>query len=116
MKLLFDENLSPHLTEALSDIYPDSTHVAQCGLQSADDATVWRYAMDHGFTIVSKDSDFQEMSVLRGAPPKLVWLRVSNCTTSEIESLLRAAASSIRRFVEQNQESCLALAVRPPAK
>ena len=66
MKLLFDENLSPRLPRALADLYPDSAHVHECGLGSADDARIWDYAKQNGFTIVSKDSDFQDRSVLHG--------------------------------------------------
>jgi len=31
MKLLFDENLSPKLVQALADIFPDSVHVDRIG-------------------------------------------------------------------------------------
>ena len=115
MKLLFDENISPRLAAALADIYPGSAHVHDCGLGSADDVTVWQYARDNAFTIVSKDSDFQDRSILFGAPPKVIWLRVTNCTSAEIESLLRTASPSIRKFVEEDQESCLVLRLRPAA-
>lgn len=109
MKLLFDENLSHHLAGALADVYPDSAHVHQCGLGSLDDLAIWRYAKSNGFAIVSKDSDFQERSVLQGHPPKIIWLRVGNCTSEEIEVLLRSASSAIMRFSAQEQESCLVL-------
>jgi len=59
VKLLLDENLSPQLIEQLSDLYPGSAHVQQCGLGSTDDAAIWEYAKSNGFTIVSKDSDFE---------------------------------------------------------
>lgn len=109
MKLLLDENLSPRLVQALADVYPGSAHVHDCGLGSADDEAIWQYAKDHGFTIVSKDSDFQERSVIRGFPPKVVWLRATNCTTTEIEKLLRAGRAVITRFVNEDKESCLLL-------
>lgn len=112
MKLLFDENLSLRLPGVLADVYPGSSHVQQCSLGSSDDAAVWQYATDHGFTIVSKDSDFQERSVLQGSPPKIIWLRVTNCTTSEIETLLRTALPIITRFIQEDQESCLVLGLR----
>ncbi|HEY6388301.1 MAG TPA: DUF5615 family PIN-like protein [Candidatus Acidoferrum sp.] len=112
MKLLFDENLSPRLAARLADVYPGSAHVHECGLGSADDKAIWQYAKDNGFTIVSKDSDFQEQSVLQGFPPKLVWLRAANCTSAEIETLLRAAVPVITRFIQENEESCLVLGVR----
>lgn len=112
MKLLLDENLSPRLPRVLADLYPDSTHVHECGLGSADDAAIWQYAKANGFTIVSKDSDFQDRSVLDGHPPKVIWLRAANCSTGEIESLMRTAAEVVRQFVEEDQESCLVLGPR----
>jgi predicted nuclease of predicted toxin-antitoxin system len=112
VKLLFDENLSPRLAGVLADIYPGSAHVHQCELGSADDTAIWQYAKDNGFTIVSKDSDFQERSILRGSPPKVIWLRATNCTSPEIENLLRAAQPIVKRFIEEDAESCLVLGPR----
>ena len=112
MKLLFDENLSPRLPRVLADLYPNSTHVHDCGLGSADDTSIWNYAKAHGFTIVSKDSDFQDRSVLHGHPPKVILLRAANCSSSEIESLMRNAADVVKRFIEEDQESYLVLGPR----
>ena len=109
MKLLFDENLSPKLPELLADVYPESTHVHSCGLGSADDSEVWNYARDNNFSIVSKDSDFEERAVLFGVPPKVIRLRVPNCSSEAIEILLRNARSAILAFIEDTQESCLVL-------
>ena len=58
MKLLLDQNLSPRLVRTIEAAYPGSTHVRLVGLRDADDAVVWEFARDHGFIIVSKDSDF----------------------------------------------------------
>jgi len=115
VKLLLDENISPRLADVLQDIYPDSAHVHNCGLGSADDLTIWQYAKDNGFAVVSKDSDFQERSILLGAPPKIIWLRTTNCTSAEIEDLLRAALPTIKRFIQEDQESCLILGHYPTA-
>ena len=72
--VLLDENLPPRLADVLQSEFSGSIHVHSCGLGSADDETIWEYARREGFTIVSKDSDFQERSVLRGSPPKVIWL------------------------------------------
>ncbi|HLW43249.1 MAG TPA: DUF5615 family PIN-like protein [Candidatus Acidoferrales bacterium] len=116
MKLLFDENLPPRLAEVLANVYPNSAHVHECGLGSADDEVIWQYAKDNGFTIISKDSDFQERSVLRGYPPKVVWLRATNCATAQIESLLRTARPLVTRFIQEDEESCLVLGLGPKTK
>jgi predicted nuclease of predicted toxin-antitoxin system len=109
VKLLFDENLSPRLVESLSDPYPGSKHVHSLELGGADDSAVWEYAKAHGFAIVSKDSDFAERSVLDSDPPKVVWIRLGNCSTEKIESVLRSAHETIRHFIEDDEETCLLL-------
>ena len=55
------------------------------GLSTADDAVIWDHALRHGFTIVSKDSDFSGLSSLFGAPPKVIWLTLGNCSTAVVE-------------------------------
>jgi len=116
VKLFFDENLPPRLAELLADIYPGSLHVHQCKLGAADDSAIWDYARENSLTIVSKDSDFQERSVLLGSPPKVIWLRTSNCSSAHIEFLLRAASTIISRFVLQDEATCLALGQRQKKK
>ena len=57
MKLLFDQNLSPKLVRRLADLYPDSNHVYQIGIDRAADKEMRDYARREGFVIVTKDSD-----------------------------------------------------------
>jgi predicted nuclease of predicted toxin-antitoxin system len=100
VKLLFDQNLSPRLVRRLSDIYPDSTHVYLIGLDTAPDTVIWEYARDNEFIIVTRDADFSDLNVMLGYPPKVVWIRRGNCTTNEIESILRTnyeAVESVAR-------------------
>jgi predicted nuclease of predicted toxin-antitoxin system len=88
LKLLFDENLSPRLVDSLSDLYPDSSHVHEWGLDGAADEAVGEYAKVQGL-IISKDSDFEARSVFFGAPPKFIWIRSRNCATDQVEKPLR---------------------------
>lgn len=95
MKLLLDENLSPRLADTLVDLYPGSAHVSACGLERASDAEVWAYARAHGYVIVTKDADFSDLAFLLGSPPKIVWIRTGNCSTTEIEAMLRLHTSDV---------------------
>ena len=70
MKLLLDENLSPRLAPAIRDLFPDVAHVRDVGLQSTDDVAIWLYAAEHGFTIVTKDTDFNQRAFVLGPPPQ----------------------------------------------
>ena len=111
MKLLFDENLSGRLVELLSDVYPGSEQALGAGLGGGGDDAVWKYAKARSLTIVSKDSDLADLSVLRGAPPKVIWLRMGNCRTAGVEFLLRNSAEAVVRFVD-GQENVLVLGRR----
>ena len=86
MKLLFDENLSPKLTTRLSDIFPDSLHVRDVGMKATIDPIVWNYAKDNDLMIVSKDADMHDLSLVLGNPPKVIWPRLGNCSTLEVEN------------------------------
>lgn len=109
MKLLFDENLSPRLVERLTDLYPDCAHVREAGLERAPDEAVWSYAQENAFTIVTQDADFGEMSILLDSPPKVIWLRRGNCSTSEIETILRAQYQAVVAFHNDPKEAVLVL-------
>ncbi len=109
MKFLLDQNLSPRLMAGLSEAFPGSIHVRDVGLEAADDVEVWNYARDHNFTIISKDADFHQRSFLYGAPPKVVWVSVGNCTTTDIEKLLKASHSRLIRFSQDEEAAFLVL-------
>lgn len=98
MKLLFDQNLAPRLIGLLGNIFPGSQHVRDVGLASATDSAVWEHAKAGGFTIISKDADFRQLSFLYGSPPKVVWLRLGNRSTAQIESTIRAHAADLQAF------------------
>lgn len=110
MKLLFDENLSPKLPRLLATRFPGSVHIRECGLKGGPDEEVWEHARANGFTVVSKDSDFYQRSLLYGPPPRLVWLRIGNCTRADLLSLLTTRESDIRAFDADPKVSVLVLA------
>jgi len=111
MKLLFDENLSWRLVGLLGAEYPDSSHVDEQGLSGQPDSAIWTLARSDGFVIVSKDNDFRQLSFLRGAPPKVVWLSVGNASTARIAALLRAQAGVLDRFDMDSDASLLVLTI-----
>ena len=114
MKLLFDANLSDRIVPRILDLFPDSTHIKSVGLEQADDATVWEWAKERGFTIVSKDTDFYQRSIVSEHPPKVIWLRLGNCPTTLITTILRSRHELILDFLGSKTESLLVLE-RPEA-
>lgn len=109
MKLLFDENLAERLVRDVADIYPASSHVLALRLGGAADEVIWARAADEGFVLVTKDEDYHRLSVIRGPPPKVIWVRLGNCATEPIARLLRARAQEVRAFIAHPEAAFLAL-------
>ena len=59
---------------------------------------VWELVRQENFTIVTRDTDFNELSLIRGYPPKVIWIRRGNCTTREIVAILRYYQPAILEF------------------
>ncbi len=109
MKLLLDNNLSPKLLPRLAGLFPDSSHVATLNLDTASDSKVWRYAQREGYCLVTKDFDFNELLASKGFPPKVIWIRLGNCTTAEIAVLLQKHHQAIIEFSEDTSAGLLEL-------
>ena len=57
-----------------------------------------------------QDEDLQQLSVLYGAPPKVIWIRLGNCSTTDIVRLLSERHGDIGRFLANEEVAFLALA------
>jgi predicted nuclease of predicted toxin-antitoxin system len=108
MKLLFDQNLPRSLVNRFEEAFPGSKHVVTLGLSTATDATLYEYARDQEYAIVSKDSDFRQLSFVLGAPPKVIWLRVGNSSVKELVEVFGKNVSRILDF-EREPESFLVI-------
>jgi predicted nuclease of predicted toxin-antitoxin system len=68
---------------------------------------IWQFAKQNDFNIVTFDADFFDTSILRGFPPKIIWFRTGNLTTSEIAERIILNYSNIYSFIEDTDQSCL---------
>jgi len=99
LSFLIDENLSWRLVRELDDAFPGCRPVTACGLQRASDEAIWAYARTHGLHLLSKDDDMRTLVEARGAPPKLVWLKLGNVTTQQIANALQQHAERVHDFL-----------------
>ena len=109
MKLLFDENLSYKLCDRVKDIFPSSTHTSLEGLSTATDLEIWQFARENSFSIVTKDSDFNDILVLNGFPPHIIWIRSGNSRISTIELLLRNHEDILKKLKTENEQGLIEL-------
>lgn len=92
--------------------YPRSRHVTELSLDTATDREIWDYAGEHGFMIVSKDSDFGQLAFLLGPPPKAIWARAGNVSTLDIVGVLRQHRDAVENFAGTADEALLVLPTR----
>ena len=109
VRLLFDRNLSPQLKRILSDLYPQSLHVADLEMETAADTVIWEYASARGLVVVTKDADYRDLSISRGHPPKVVLIRSGNCPTMEVAALLRERYDDLLAFYQDEQAAFVGL-------
>jgi predicted nuclease of predicted toxin-antitoxin system len=109
VNLLLDENLSDRIVSNIVDLYPGSAHVKFHELTQTDDFLIWSFAKEHGYTIVSKDADFHQRSLVFGHPPKLIFLRVGTCATDLVIDLLRSNHDMLSSFDSDPNASILVL-------
>jgi len=110
IKLLFDQNLSYRLVSRLKDVYPDLQHVAALGLDTASDIDVWKYAKENGYTLVSKDSDFNDICTLYDFPPHIIWLRLGNSRITVAQDVLVKYKDRICVIIQENKTGIIEIA------
>ncbi len=99
MKLLLDQNISFRITNKIQDIFPGSQQVKDLGLENSKDSIIWTFAKENDYCIVTFDADFYDLGLIKGSSPKVIWLRLENTSTHEIEKVLRKNFDLINTFL-----------------
>jgi len=107
LKLLLDQNISYRLVDKINLIFPGTEQVKRLGLENKPDREIWNFARKEDFTIVTFDSDFYDMSLLLGHPPKVIWIKAGNLTTKNLERLIKEKSEQIELFISDIEISCL---------
>jgi|SRR3989338_3256968 len=109
MKLLLDENLSRRIVPFLQAAFPGSTQIVLLGLETASDSEIWQYAKDNNYVIVSRDSDFQERSLVAGHPPQVIWLKIPNRSKTVVLNILLEHQAEIEQALMEQNLACVEL-------
>lgn len=106
MRFLFDQNISFRILKSLPDILSDSSHVKKEGLINSPDREIWEFAKRNNYTIVTQDSDFNDLNSLYGFPPKVIWIRTGNLKTQSIIEILLNHLYEIEKFIADDTFGC----------
>lgn len=108
MKILFDQNISFRIVKKIEDFLPFASQVRLLGLENSKDIEIWEYAKMNDYTIVTFDTDFYDMSLIKGTPPKIIWLRIGNTSTSSLIDCLKANYELILEFINNDDYKYIA--------
>lgn len=98
MKLLFDQNVSFRVVRSIEYLFPDSMQVKQAGLVDKSDIEIWQFAREKDLILVTFDSDFSDLSNIKGFPPKIIWLRFLDQRTSQVIKKITEKQMEIKAF------------------
>jgi predicted nuclease of predicted toxin-antitoxin system len=101
VKFLLDAQLPPKLTRALTRSGHVGLHVYECGLLTAKDREIWKYAAKQNAVIITKDADFAALRGARG--PAIVWLRLGNVSNDALVAAVMGALPEIVAALEAGE-------------
>lgn len=99
-KLLIVNNLSVLVKDVLKTNFPDSRHVADFQMSSANDTEIWELAGEESFILLTKDKDFYHRIGVFGPPPKVILITKGNCRNKEMLKLIRDHLDVIEDFAK----------------
>lgn len=96
MKFIVDAQLPPALARFLTGLGEEAIHVLDAGLLEANDSEIWDFALNHDWIIISKDEDFPFRAAMIQSPPRIIWVRVGNCSKQRLIDIFSTYWDSIK--------------------
>lgn len=109
MRLLLDENISWRCVKTISTLFEEVKHVKEISKTRMTDTDIWNYAEKHNFTILTNDADFSNLSILKGFPPKIIWLRFGNLPKDLFTNKILSKIDLINEFEKSDVSGVLEL-------
>ena len=68
---------------------------------------MWQFAKEHGFVIVTRDANFEELSLVWGKPPQVIWLKITNLSRAATLQLPLANQPMIDHALNGLKQACV---------
>ena len=109
MRLLLDENVSWRLAAYLRPHCEAVLHVRDIQLDNSPDTSIWRYAKQYGYDIITKDEDFVRLVMASGFPPRIVALQNAQVAVARLAEFMVTQLPQLRQFLGGQAEFGLML-------
>ena len=104
MTLWLDAQLPPQLASWIQQTLTiNAIALRDLGLRDATDISIFDAAKKADAILISKDSDFVELVLRHGAPPKLIWLTCGNVSNAALQALFSTKLSDAIRLLEGSE-------------
>ncbi len=102
MTIWLDAQLPPALATWLASAFEiECMAVRDLGLRDSDDRAIFQAARDQGDVVVmSKDSDFVDLALRLGPPPRILWLTCGNVTNIHLRRILSEVLPAAMTMLE----------------
>ncbi len=108
MRVIIDQNISHRIIPKIVHLFDETAHVRTLGLINAPDVVIFRNAKQQKFdAILTLDEDFENIILQNAPPPKILWLRVRNCSTQHLAEIIKNNIDLINDFLVSEDHDCL---------
>jgi len=104
MRFIVDAQLPPALAHWLRDHSLSATSVRELGLRDSDDGSIWNFATSGDWIVITKDEDFVDRCLGDSKAPKVIWLRIGNCTNRVLFGWLEPLLPEIEKRLNDGEK------------
>lgn len=99
-----DAQLPPSLASWLESTFlVNAKPLREIGLRDAPDHEIFHAARTANAVIITKDSDFLDLSQRLGAPPQILWLTCGNMTNFRLKTVFSTTFPSALKLLESGE-------------
>jgi predicted nuclease of predicted toxin-antitoxin system len=110
MKILIDQNISYRIMAMIQNELWQVEHIKNHDLVNANDFEIFMFARQNKYeAILTLDEDFQLLQLVHEQPPKIIWIRIGNCSTKKLAETIKTNTSTIQYFLDDTLSDCLEL-------
>lgn len=112
MTLWLDGQLPPQLATWINTqgLGIQAVAVREIGLRDASDPVIFQAARAADAVVITKDRDFVRLLEEQGPPPRVIWLRLGNCTNAALQEVL---STTLSRAIEHLRDGEPWVEIRP---
>ena len=110
LKFIVDTQLPPSLSQKLILDGFDSIHTTSFeNGHLMNDKTIRHIAVTENRIVITKDTDFLDYFILRGAPPQVLLIELGNISNSRLFAIFNSNIEQIKKLFEKEKVSLVLL-------